>query len=87
MTVRPLSHATGQSRFEGWPHGPRSEESITVVVPPTAALVPISKSSEVMMLPQGMSKWVWASIPPGATRQPDTPSPLPFKGIQAGACL
>ena len=44
-----------------------------VVVPPrTAARVPVSKSSAVTVPATCRSKWVWASIKPGNSRQPVT---------------
>src|SRR6185312_2233012 len=46
-------------------------KSTMVVVPPmAAAFVPDSKSSEEKVPPKGMSRWVWASTPPGRTRRP-----------------
>ena len=44
-----------------------------VVVPPaTAAAVPESQSSAVIVPPNGMSMCVWASMKPGITRSPRT---------------
>ena len=42
-----------------------------VVVPPkAAAMVPDSKSSAEVVPPNGMSMWVWTSMPPGRTNLP-----------------
>src|SRR5690625_116552 len=42
-----------------------------VVVPPwAAARVPVSKVSDACVPPNGISMWVWASIPPGMTYLP-----------------
>jgi hypothetical protein len=39
-----------------------------VVVPPwAAAIVPVAKSSDAVVPPNGSSMWVWASTPPGKT--------------------
>src|SRR6266480_3857357 len=46
-------------------------KSMSVVVPPkAAAMVPVWKSSALVVPPKGMSRWVWTSMPPGITRQP-----------------
>jgi len=46
-------------------------KSISVVVPPkAAATVPVSKSSALFVPPNGMSRCVWTSIPPGITIRP-----------------
>src|SRR6266542_5355533 len=46
-------------------------KSMIVVVPPqAAAAVPEAKSSEEKVPPNGISMWVWTSIPPGMTRRP-----------------
>src|SRR6266568_2091018 len=46
-------------------------KSMSVVVPPwAAAMVPVSKSSDETVPPKGMSRWVWASMPPGKTYFP-----------------
>ena len=43
-----------------------------VVVPPwAAAMVPVSKSSAEVVPPNGMSRWVWTSMPPGMTSLPE----------------
>ncbi len=43
-------------------------KSTTVVVPPcAAAIVPDSKSSADVVPPNGMSRWVCTSMPPGKT--------------------
>ena len=45
-------------------------KSTIVVVPPIAAArVPVSKSSAELVPPKGMSRWVWASMPPGKQQQ------------------
>ena len=45
---------------------------MSVVVPPcAAAIVPVSKSSADVVPPNGMSRWVWTSTPPGMTSCPD----------------
>ena len=50
----------------GW-----TAKSTTVVVPPwAAAFVPLSKVSLAKVPPNGSSKWVWPSIPPGTTYFP-----------------
>src|SRR3990172_5399127 len=52
---------------------PRSwmAKSTTEVVPPkAAAMVPDSKSSAEVVPPNGMSRWVCTSIPPGTTNMP-----------------
>ena len=47
-------------------------KSMMVVVPPTAAArVPVKKSSEMKVLPAGVSMWVWGSMPPGITSFPE----------------
>ena len=44
---------------------------MTDVVPPhAAARVPVSKVSLASVPPNGSSKWVWASMPPGMTYLP-----------------
>ena len=46
-------------------------KSTMVVVPPwAAATVPLSKSSAEVVPPNGMSRWVWTSMPPGITSFP-----------------
>ena len=46
-------------------------KSTIVVVPPcAAAIVPDSKSSAEVVPPNGMSRWVWTSMPPGSTYFP-----------------
>src|SRR5678816_2773903 len=46
-------------------------KSTMVVVPPwAAATVPVSKSSDDMVPPNGRSMWVWQSMPPGMTYWP-----------------
>jgi len=40
---------------------------IDVVPPNAAAIVPDSKSSADVVPPNGMSRWVWQSMPPGIT--------------------
>ncbi len=46
-------------------------KSTMVVVPPKAAArVPVSKSSRDVVPPKGMSRCVWASMPPGITYMP-----------------
>src|SRR5262249_42193671 len=53
-------------------------KSISVVVPPKAAArVPVSKSSELVVPPNGMSRWVWTSIPPGNTYLPAASTIVP----------
>ena len=42
-----------------------------VVPPNAAAIVPVSKSSVDVVPPNGMSRWVWTSMPPGMTYWPD----------------
>src|SRR4051812_47675943 len=47
-------------------------KSTMVVVPPKAAArVPVSKSSDDVVPPNGMSRCVWQSMPPGITYIPD----------------
>ena len=43
---------------------------IVVVPPQAAARVPVSKVSEATVPPNGISMWVWPSIPPGMTYLP-----------------
>src|SRR5579863_8472769 len=46
-------------------------KSTMVVVPPMAAArVPVRKSSADWVPPKGMSRWVWASMPPGRSKRP-----------------
>src|ERR1044071_4606455 len=46
-------------------------KSTMVVVPPcAAATVPVSKSSDAVVPPNGSSMWVWQSMPPGMTYWP-----------------
>src|ERR1700742_2904402 len=46
-------------------------KSTMVVVPPQAAAwVPVSKSSTENVPPNGISMWVWTSMPPGMTYRP-----------------
>src|SRR5436305_2940189 len=59
-------------------------KSTSVVVPPNAAArVPVSKSSDDVVPPNGISRWVWQSMPPGMTYIPvasitrSAPSPIP----------
>jgi hypothetical protein len=43
-------------------------KSMCIVVPPKAAArCPLKKSSEETVPPNGMSRWVWTSMPPGMT--------------------
>ncbi len=43
---------------------------MSVVVPPkAAAIVPVWKSSALVVPPKGMSRWVWTSMPPGRRRR------------------
>ena len=50
-----------------------SEKSTIVVVPPaSAAALPVSQSSAVIVPPNGMSRCVWPSMKPGITRAPET---------------
>ena len=45
-----------------------SAKSTMVVVPPNAAArVPLSKVSQVMVVPMTFSRWTWVSPPPGST--------------------
>ena len=45
---------------------------MSVVVPPwAAAIVPVSKSSAEVVPPNGMSRCVWTSTPPGMTSLPE----------------
>ena len=45
---------------------------MSVVVPPcAAAIVPVSKSSAEVVPPNGMSRCVWTSTPPGITSLPE----------------
>jgi hypothetical protein len=45
---------------------------MSVVVPPwAAASVPLSKSSAEVVPPNGMSRWVCTSMPPGITSLPE----------------
>ena len=64
-----------------------------VVVPPwAAAFVPVSKVSLAKVPPNGSSKWVWPSMPPGTTYFPVasivssavTPAPRPGRAPDEG---
>src|ERR1700712_4836738 len=46
------------------------KSTIVVVPPQAAALVPVSKESDAVVPPNGISMCVWASIPPGMTYFP-----------------
>src|SRR5579864_679161 len=60
-------------------------KSISVVVPPNAAaIVPVSKSSALIVPPKGISRCVCTSIPPGITRHPAASTTLPAFSI--GSC-
>ena len=50
-----------------WPWSAIAKSTIEVVPPHAAAMVPVSKSSALVAPPNGMSRWVWTSIPPGMT--------------------
>src|SRR5258708_8944717 len=63
---------------------PWTAKSTIVVVPPqAAAAVPVAKSSEAKVPPNGSSMWVCTSIPPGMTYRPaasmtvSAPAPVP----------
>ena len=47
-----------------------AKSTIVVVPPNAAAMVPDSKSSAEVVPPNGMSMWVWTSMPPGRTYLP-----------------
>ncbi len=60
-------------------------KSISVVVPPkAAAMVPVSKSSALVVPPKGISRCVCTSIPPGITKHPAASTTLPAFSI--GSC-
>jgi hypothetical protein len=44
-----------------------AKSTIVVVPPKAAAVVPLSKLSQDVVPPKGMSMWVWGSMPPGTT--------------------
>ncbi len=61
-----VSHALRRLSPRSW-----TAKSTIVVVPPwAAAMVPVSKSSDATVPPNGRSMWVWTSMPPGMTRRP-----------------
>ena len=69
---------------------PWTAKSMIVVVPPyAAATVPVSKSSEARVPPNGRSRCVCTSMPPGMTKRPVASmvrstgmvSPLPMAAI------
>ena len=47
-----------------------AKSTMHVVPPYAAARVPVSKLSEDTVPPNGISIWVWGSIPPGMTSLP-----------------
>src|SRR5208283_2095444 len=51
-----------------------AKSTIVVVPPHAAARVPVSKSSEENVPPNGISRWVCTSMPPGMTYRPDASS-------------
>ena len=53
-----------------WPRYWIAKSTIVVVPPNAAARVPVSKSSAEVAPPNGMSRWVWTSMPPGSTYLP-----------------
>ena len=48
-----------------------AKSTMQVVPPYAAARVPVSKVSEDTVPPNGISMWVWGSIPPGMTSRPE----------------
>src|SRR4026207_1570355 len=59
------------------PPRPWTPTSTRVVVPPNAAaIVPDSKSSAEVVPPNGMSRWVCTSMPPGMTYLPPASMPV-----------
>ena len=52
------------------PLGWIAKSTMHVVPPKAAARVPVSKLSEVTVPPNGISMWVWGSMPPGMTSRP-----------------
>ena len=53
-----------------WPRYWMAKSTIDVVPPKAAAIVPDSKSSADVVPPNGMSRWVCTSMPPGSTSLP-----------------
>ena len=51
-----------------------AKSTIVVVPPHAAARVPVSKSSAENVPPNGISRWVCTSMPPGMTYWPDASS-------------
>ena len=62
-------HVSSASRMRV-PRPWMAKSTIVVVPPKAAARVPVSKSSEEVVPPNGMSRWVWQSMPPGITYMP-----------------
>jgi hypothetical protein len=63
-----------------WP-SPWMQKSTIIVVPPaSAAAVPVSQSSAVIVPPNGMSMWVWPSMKPGMSSLPATSTRSPPSG-------
>ncbi len=48
-----------------------TKSTMLVVPPQAAARVPVSKVSDALVPPKGISMWVCASMPPGMTYLPD----------------
>src|SRR5947208_771799 len=67
MTALPRAFFSHTSRaFSSGSPKPWTAKSTIVVVPPNAAaVVPVSKSSDAIVPPNGSSMWVWTSMPPG----------------------
>ena len=81
MTARPSARFIQPSKA-GYSPSPKPwiAKSMMVVVPPwAAAMVPLSKSSAEVVPPNGMSRWVCTSMPPGITS-------LPFASTTVSAC-
>src|SRR6266508_525559 len=69
MTALPRALPSHASRaFSSGSPMPCTAKSTMLVVPPNAAAtVPVWKSSEANVPPNGSSMWVWTSMPPGMT--------------------
>ena len=69
MTALPAAffiHSSNAWRID-WPRYWIAKSTRLVVPPNAAATVPVSKSSDEVVPPNGMSRCVWTSMPPGIT--------------------
>ena len=72
MVARPSAffHQVSSASRIRVPRACMAKSTMLVVPPNAAARVPVSKSSVDTMSPRGMSRCVWASMPPGITYMP-----------------